>query len=123
MKKMIALLLALIMVFSLVACSGSADTAKDTTTTDSTSTDTADTTGSDTTAEPASTEGSVINVCLASEPDTIDPALNSAVDGATMLAHLFSGLASGPRMPTATCRSLPTQRPSCPKALRTKTAP
>ena len=32
-------------------------------------------------------------VCLASEPDTIDPALNSAVDGATMLAHLFSGLA------------------------------
>lgn len=93
MKKMIALLLALIMVFSLVACSGSADTAKDTTTTDSTTTDTADTTGSDTTAEPASTEGSVINVCLASEPDTIDPALNSAVDGATMLAHLFSGLA------------------------------
>ncbi len=34
-----------------------------------------------------------INVCLASEPDTLDPALNSAVDGATMLAHLFSGLA------------------------------
>ncbi len=34
-----------------------------------------------------------INVCIASEPDTIDPALNSAVDGATMLIHLFSGLA------------------------------
>ena len=34
-----------------------------------------------------------ISVCLASEPDTIDPALNSAVDGATMIAHLFSGLA------------------------------
>ncbi len=34
-----------------------------------------------------------INVCLASEPDTLDPALNSAVDGATMLSHLFSGLA------------------------------
>ena len=32
-------------------------------------------------------------VCLASEPDTIDPALNSAVDGATMLCHLFAGLA------------------------------
>ena len=32
-------------------------------------------------------------VCLASEPDSIDPALNSTVDGATMLAHLFSGLA------------------------------
>lgn len=34
-----------------------------------------------------------ISVCLASEPQTIDPALNSAVDGATMLAHLFAGLA------------------------------
>ena len=34
-----------------------------------------------------------ISVCLSSEPDTIDPALNSAVDGATMLAHLFQGLA------------------------------
>ena len=34
-----------------------------------------------------------LDVCLSSEPDTLDPALNSAVDGATMLAHLFSGLA------------------------------
>ena len=37
--------------------------------------------------------GDSISVCLASEPDTLDPALNSAVDGATMIAHLFSGLA------------------------------
>ena len=37
--------------------------------------------------------GEAINVCLSSEPATLDPALNSAVDGATMLAHLFSGLA------------------------------
>ena len=35
---------------------------------------------------------SSINVCLASEPDTLDPALNSSVDGATMIIHLFSGL-------------------------------
>ena len=34
-----------------------------------------------------------INVCLASEPQNLDPALNSAVDGATMIAHLFAGLA------------------------------
>ena len=34
-----------------------------------------------------------ISVCIASEPDTLDPALNSAVDGATLIAHLFSGLA------------------------------
>ena len=37
--------------------------------------------------------GSSISVCLASEPDTLDPALNSAVDGATLISHLFSGLA------------------------------
>lgn len=34
-----------------------------------------------------------LNVCLASEPDTIDPALNSTVDGATLTSHLFAGLA------------------------------
>ena len=34
-----------------------------------------------------------ISVCLATEPATLDPALNSAVDGATLCAHLFSGLA------------------------------
>ena len=34
-----------------------------------------------------------LNVCIGSEPDTIDPALNSAVDGATLVSHLFSGLA------------------------------
>ena len=38
-------------------------------------------------------EGTSLSVCLASEPDTLDPALNSAVDGATMVSHLFSGLA------------------------------
>ena len=33
-----------------------------------------------------------LTVCLASEPQSIDPALNSAVDGATLLVHLDSGL-------------------------------
>ena len=75
-KRIAALILVLAMVLALAACgskqeqpgSGSAD------------------------AEPAAA-GSSLAVCLASEPDTIDPALNSAVDGATLLAHLFSGLA------------------------------
>ena len=35
---------------------------------------------------------STMTVSLASEPDTIDPALNSAVDGATYIIHTFSGL-------------------------------
>lgn len=66
-KKIIAIVLALALVFSLAACSNG---------------------GGNTGADKSS-----ISVCLATEPDTIDPALNSAVDGATMLAHLFSGLA------------------------------
>ncbi len=33
-----------------------------------------------------------ITVNIASEPQTIDPALNSAVDGAIMLSHMFEGL-------------------------------
>lgn len=65
MKKVIALLLAVVMTMSLVACGGKNET----------------------------TNTEALAVCLASEPDTIDPALNSAVDGATLVAHLFSGLA------------------------------
>ncbi|MCR5511075.1 MAG: peptide ABC transporter substrate-binding protein [Lachnospiraceae bacterium] len=109
MKKLVALLLAGAMCLSLVACGDSAqtsntgtatdtasDTASDTAaTTDSTSADTADTTAASDTAaaEDTTTEGNSISVCLASEPASIDPALNSAVDGATLLVHLFSGLA------------------------------
>ena len=37
--------------------------------------------------------GETVSVCLSSEPDTLDPALNSSVDGAIMCQHLFSGLA------------------------------
>lgn len=33
-----------------------------------------------------------MNICVASEPQTIDPQLNSAVDGAIMLNHMFEGL-------------------------------
>ncbi len=44
--------------------------------------------------KPEDKDTSTLDVCLASEPDTLDPALNSAVDGATMIVHLFSGLAT-----------------------------
>ncbi len=71
MKRIVALLLALVLAVSFAACSKGGEEKKD-----------------DTAAKKDS-----IAVCLASEPDTIDPALNSAVDGATLLAHLFSGLA------------------------------
>ena len=34
-----------------------------------------------------------LNVCFGSEPNTLDPGLNSSLDGANFLVHLFSGLA------------------------------
>ena len=37
--------------------------------------------------------GASISACLSSEPDSLDPAINSTVDGATLLSHLFAGLA------------------------------
>lgn len=40
----------------------------------------------------AEEEGTNLNLCFASEPQTIDPALNSAVDGAVMIQHMFEGL-------------------------------
>ncbi|MBO4900481.1 MAG: peptide ABC transporter substrate-binding protein [Lachnospiraceae bacterium] len=103
MKKLVALLLTGAMCLSLVACGDSAQTSNTSTstdtaaTTDSTSTDAADTTAASTddsaAADTAAAGASSISVCLASEPATIDPALNSAVDGASLLVHLFSGLA------------------------------
>ena len=67
MKKILALVLALTLCLSMVACGAKGDNNEKT--------------------------GTSLSVCLASEPDTLDPALNSAVDGATMVSHLFSGLA------------------------------
>ncbi|MDY3767228.1 MAG: peptide ABC transporter substrate-binding protein [Lachnospiraceae bacterium] len=40
----------------------------------------------------AAESGLNLAVCLASEPMSIDPALNSAVDGAIMVNHMFEGL-------------------------------
>lgn len=83
MKKILALLLAAAMLFALAACGGTPAV-----TTGGGNVTTAPGGNVDVPAAPSS-----IAVCLASEPDTIDPALNSAVDGATLVSHLFSGLA------------------------------
>lgn len=63
MKKVLALILACIVLFTFAACGGN------------------------------KANDNYLAVCLASEPMTMDPALNSTADGATMLAHLFSGIA------------------------------
>ncbi len=90
MKKILALVLALAMVLSLAACSSTP--AESAAPTDAPA-ESAEAPVESADAPADNAEPSVINVCLASEPDTIDPALNSAVDGATLTAHLFSGLA------------------------------
>lgn len=41
--------------------------------------------------DPAKKDG-VLDVCIASEPSSVDPAINSAVDGAIILQHAFEGL-------------------------------
>lgn len=83
-KKFLALALASVMAVSVAAC-GSSSSTNDTSAADSsTTTEAADTT--------ASADGYSLAVCLASEPMTIDPALNSAVDGAIMTNHMFEGL-------------------------------
>ncbi|MFW5677077.1 MAG: peptide ABC transporter substrate-binding protein, partial [Acetivibrio ethanolgignens] len=43
-------------------------------------------------APAASGNGTTLTVCVGPEPDTIDPALNSAVDGGTLIDHAFEGL-------------------------------
>lgn len=70
LKKVLALLLVVAMVFAMAACGG----------------------GTGNNGGDNGASGNSIAVCIASEPDSIDPALNSSVDGATMLCHLFAGL-------------------------------
>ena len=107
-KRVLALLLAATMVFGLAACGGSdsGDTADNATVTDDAGTDdaadaedtdaaqtddAADTeTEADTTT--ASTGEKILSVQVGPNPETIDPALNSAVDGGNMLLHSFECL-------------------------------
>ncbi len=77
MKKTLALLLAVIMLVGIMAaCSPKAPVESEK--------------PAESTAPEAA--GLELSVCLASEPMTIDPTLNSAVDGAIMVQHFFEGL-------------------------------
>lgn len=96
-KKLLSLALASTMAMTLAACGGGSTTT--TTAAPETTTAAASEAGEETTSASAETEsggassdGFNLAVCLASEPQAIDPALNSAVDGAIMLNHFFEGL-------------------------------
>jgi oligopeptide transport system substrate-binding protein len=86
-KKLAALALVFAMGLSLAACGGGSASTE--------------------TTNAAEAAGSSLAVCLASEPDTLDPALNAAVDGATMLIHLFSGLAKWEQNTSGDLRIVP----------------
>ncbi len=74
MKKLIALLLTLAMVFTLAACGGNGGSSESAP------------------AEEAPAEDFVATACIASEPETIDPGLISSVDGSTYVNHMFENL-------------------------------
>ncbi len=100
-RKVIALMLAVTMVLGLTACGGgSAESGETTGTTESTestekteTTETTETTEKTEATESASSDGSkILSVQVGPDPETIDPALNSAVDGGNMLLHAFECL-------------------------------
>lgn len=94
--------LALILVFSMViataltGCGTKKDTTEDSTTSTADNTATTETTTDATTdtTTPAtdSAEGVVLDVSVGPEPETIDPTMNTSVDGATLINHTFEGL-------------------------------
>ena len=73
MKKMLALVLAAAMAFSMVACGGNS-------------------TGAAASGSADATGTKNITVQLGPNPETLDPALNNAVDGGNMLLTAFEGL-------------------------------
>ena len=96
-KKVLALILTAAMVVGLAACGGStsndAASTTDGTTTEGTTTEASDNqTGDETTEATASTGEKILSVQVGPDPETIDPALNSAVDGGNMLLHSFECL-------------------------------
>lgn len=80
-KKLITLMLSACMVLSLVACGSEA-------TTESTNTDNSSNTQNEVVADAEK----VLSVQIGPDPETIDPALNSASDGGCMILHSFECL-------------------------------
>ena len=73
MKKVLALVLAAAMAFSMVACGGNK-------------------TATSGAADGTATGSSNVTVQLGPNPETLDPALNSAIDGGNLILTTFEGL-------------------------------
>ncbi|MGN0652255.1 MAG: ABC transporter substrate-binding protein, partial [Gemmiger sp.] len=91
MKKLMASVLAAAMVLSLAACGSSASS-----TASSEAASTTESASSESNAEATgtklNTDTSAMYLCLASEPEHLDPALNTTVDGACLAVNSFVGL-------------------------------
>ena len=93
MKKILALSLALLMCVTLLAgCGSNAAETPSTPTTPAQPTPATPAAPSTPSAPAPAESGGDLMVCFASDPETLDPARNSSVDGATMLENCFSGL-------------------------------
>lgn len=96
-KRLISVMLIGAMTLSLAACgsqsssSSSAETSTEAAETEAATEESADA-SADVAAVEASDEGFVVNTCVASEPETIDPALISSVDASMYTQHQFEGL-------------------------------
>ena len=92
MKKLMASVLAAGMVLSLAGCgSTGSSTAASTSSEASTEAATTESASGEATAA-ANTDASTLYLSIASEPDRLDPHLNSAVDGAVLAVNSFVGL-------------------------------
>lgn len=97
-KRALALVLTAAMVLGLTACGGSAtetttsDAATEETTTEDSTAEATDDQTADEADAAASAGEKILSVQVGPDPETIDPALNSAVDGGNMLLHSFECL-------------------------------
>ena len=93
-KRALALVLTTAMVLGLTACGGSTTetTTSDAATTEDTTTEATDDQTADEADAAASAGEKILSVQVGPDPETIDPALNSAVDGGNMLLHSFECL-------------------------------
>lgn len=95
-KKVIALMLAAAMVVGVTACGGGSDTTTPATEASDAASETTE--GGEAPADDAAADsaasgsGKVLSVQIGPNPETIDPALNSAVDGGNMILHAFECL-------------------------------
>lgn len=89
-KKLVSVVLVACMAFGLTACGTKDDAGSNTdnTTNNVESTESAGNAAATTT----NSETNVLNINLASEPDYLDPALNSSVDGGCLAVNSFAGL-------------------------------